>query len=142
MDSGPLHAPTGANGLLVHSSSPSFPSATSSTAANYFVDAVFKSAAAPSVTATTPTNGATRASTNASLTAQFSVPVQSSGLAFTLVNSAGAAISGVVSLDSTGLIATFKPNGGLSRTTFTASVRAKDTFGNQMVLPFTWSFST
>ncbi|MDQ1461748.1 MAG: hypothetical protein QOI08_3232, partial [Actinomycetota bacterium] len=142
MDNGPLHAPTGANGLLVHSSNPSFPSTTSASAANYFVDAVFKGAAAPSVIATTPANGATRASTNANLTAQFSVPVQSSGLTFTLVNSSGATISGVVSLDSTGTIATFNPNSTLSRTSFTASVRAKDTFGNQMVLPFTWSFST
>ena len=75
MDNGPLHAPTGSNGLLVHSSSPSFPSSTSSSAANYFVDAVFTSASAPSVTATTPTNGAT----GVSRTGEPDRPVQRAG---------------------------------------------------------------
>ena len=143
MDNGPLHAPTGSNGLLVHSSSPSFPSTTSSSAANYFVDAVFTTASAPTVTATTPTNGATGASRTANLTAQFNVPVQSSGLTFTLVTSGGSTVSGSVSLDSTGTIATFNPTNTLnSSTTYTASVRAKDSFGNQMVTPFTWTFRT
>jgi methionine-rich copper-binding protein CopC len=143
MDNGPLHAPTGANGLLVHSSSSSFPSATSSSAANYFVDAVFTSASAPSVASTNPTNGATGVSRTGNLTAQFNVPVQSSGLTFTLVTSGGSTVSGSVSLDSTGTIATFNPNNTLSSgTNYTASVRAKDSFGNQMVTPFTWTFRT
>jgi methionine-rich copper-binding protein CopC len=142
MDVGPLHAPTGSNGLLVHSSSPSFPSTTSSSAANYFVDAVFMSASAPTVTSTTPTNGATGASRTANLTAQFNVPVQSSSLSFTLT-SGGSTVSGALSLDSTGTIATFNPTSTLnSSTTYTASVRAKDSFGNQMVTPFTWTFRT
>jgi methionine-rich copper-binding protein CopC len=143
VNSGPLHAPTASNGVFLYGANSIFPSSPSTTGVNYFVDAVFTTAGSPNVTATTPANGATGVGVSPSVTARFDSPMQSAGLAFTLVTGSGANVPATVSLDPTGTLATLTPSGPLTPgVTYPASVRGKDVFGNQMVLPFGWSFTT
>jgi hypothetical protein len=82
------------------------------------------------------------------ITATFSKamnPATINTATFTLADPSGASVAGTVSLDSTGLIATFTPMNALAvKTTYTATITtgAADTFGNHLEANFSWTFTT
>jgi len=102
--------------------------------------------AAPTVTSTTPAAGGMGIAINSSLTATFSAAMDPATLTtttFTVQDGAAAAVAGTVT--STGATATFIPTNNLAASTsFTATVStgAKDTQGNALAAPFTWTFTT
>jgi hypothetical protein len=141
----PLSAPrtyeSGGNG--VHGAAGRFPSS-SYQAANYYVDVLFDSARTtpPNVTSTSPAPNALYQPVSTHPTATFNKPVNPSTLQFTLADG-GAAVPGSAFYDTTTRVATFTPAAALAAgRTFTATVRAADTNGNQMATPQTWTFTT
>ena len=64
---------------------------------------------------------------------------------FTLAGPGGSSVSGSVSLDSTGMVATFTPTNALTGgATYVATITtgAQDQYGNGLAAPKTWSFTT
>jgi ice-binding like protein/Big-like domain-containing protein len=105
--------------------------------------------ALPTVASVTPPTGSAVVCPNTPVvTATFSKamnPLTINTATFTLADPSGASVAGTVSLDSTGLVATFTPMNALAvRTTFTATITtgAMDTFGNTLAANFTWTFTT
>ena len=103
----------------------------------------------PIVVSVTPTNGATLLCPNvAIITATFSKamnPATINTATFTLADPTGASVAGTVSLDSTGLIATFTPTNALAvTTTYTATITtgATDTFGIHLATNSVSTFTT
>lgn len=114
---------------------------------NYWVDAIFDASSAPSnpptVTSTTPADGATGVSITAPLSAVFSQGIDTSTLQFTVKDSAGNSAPGTVTYTAATNTATFTPTGQLGLSTaYTATVQASDLWGNAMTAPKTWSFTT
>jgi hypothetical protein len=143
LDNAPLHAPPASNGVFLYGANPAFPSSVSTTGVNYFVDAVFTTAGSPNVTATSPANSAAGVAVSQPVTARFDVPIQSAGLTFTLVDGSGANVAATVALDAGAMLATLAPSVPLTPgVRYSATIRGKDTFGNQMIIPFGWSFMT
>lgn len=150
VDNAPLHAladgTDGGNGVYRYGSGGGFPSSTYQ-ASNYWVDVVFTSAGpdttAPTVTNTSPTAGATSASTTAPVTATFSEPVQPATVVMQLTGPGGTAVAGSTSYDSPSRTAIFTPAAALTAATaYTARVSgAADTAGNVMTA-YPWSFTT
>jgi WD40 repeat protein len=108
---------------------------------------------APTVSSTTPTNGATNISTGTTLTATFSeamAPATISTSTFELRNPANALVTATVSYDAASKTATLTPSSALAAsTTYTATVkggttdpRVKDLAGNALAANFSWSFTT
>ena len=101
----------------------------------------------PTVSSTSPANGATGVAVNTTITATFSEAMDASTITtstFT-VSTGGGNISGTVSYNSTTKTATFTPSGNLSfPTTYTATITTgiKDTAGTAMVSNYSWSFTT
>ncbi len=98
------------------------------------------------VLSTVPTNGATGVTPDIKPSATFSEAVTSASISgkFTLSSSAGD-VSGSVSLDSTGTIATFTPSTTLQTdTTYTATIASgvQATNGDTLSSDTTWSFTT
>ncbi len=96
----------------------------------------------PSVSATTPTNGASHAVPNAALSATFREPVDQSTITFTL--SAGG-VPVPTTMSYAGTTAIFTPADVLAyNTKYTAAVSAgvKDLAGNLMPSDYTWTFTT
>ena len=104
---------------------------------------------APTVASVTPPNGSTVVCPNvAVISATFSKtmnPATINTTTFTVSGPSGS-VTGTVSLDSTGLIATFTPPAAslTPSTKFTATITTgvADTFGNHLAANFTWSFTT
>jgi ice-binding like protein/Big-like domain-containing protein len=103
----------------------------------------------PGVASVTPPTGSAVVCPNTPVvTATFSKamnPLTINMSTFTLADPTGASVPGTVSLDSTGLVATFTPMNALAvKTTFTATITtgATDTFGNTLAANFTWTFTT
>ncbi|MGZ4610678.1 MAG: N,N-dimethylformamidase beta subunit family domain-containing protein, partial [Actinomycetes bacterium] len=69
---------------------------------------------APTVTARTPTAGATNVATSASVTATFSEAVQASTITMTLTGPNNTAVAGTQTYDATTLQSTLKPNSALA----------------------------
>ena len=136
----------GANGVYRYGSS-GFPDSTFQSA-NYWVDVVFNQTAAdtqpPSLTARSPASGATGVATASNISATFNEAVQASSINFTLTGPGGTAVPAAVSYDGPSQTATLDPNADLAaNTSYTATVSgAKDTAGNQMTTPTTWTFTT
>ncbi len=135
----------GGNGVYHYGSASAFPSSQSS-GSNYWVDVVLDTSAAsttpPTVTSTSPTSGASGVSITAPVSAVFSSAVDSDGLTFTLKDPNGETVPGTWTLPSSNK-ATFTPSTELAlHTTYTASVKASDLWGNTMADPVTWSFTT
>jgi N,N-dimethylformamidase beta subunit-like, C-terminal/Domain of unknown function (DUF4082)/Bacterial Ig-like domain/Bacterial Ig domain len=160
VDASPLHLPkdgaSGANGVYAYvGATGGFPTQPYSSS-NYWVDVVFSPSGGgggggstdttpPTVTATSPAAGASGVPTTTTVTATFSEPVQSSTISMTLKNSAGTAVSGTTSYDSTAQKATFTPSAALANgTQYTATVSgAKDLAPNpNQMTATTWSFTT
>jgi hypothetical protein len=143
----PLHAPNGSNGVFAYASSSVFPNQTFN-ATNYWVDVVYNSnfvdTVAPGVTSVSPAPNATNAPFSSPAVASFNKPVVPSSINFTLQDSGGTAAAGTVAWNSTTNAATFTANAPLAQgTKFTATVSgAKDSSGNVMASPFSWSFTT
>jgi methionine-rich copper-binding protein CopC len=105
----------------------------------------------PTVTSTSPTNGATGVARNTSITATFSEAMDPATLTtstFVLRNPSNAVVSATVTLGSNQLVATLNPSSSLaSGTTYTATVVSgsagvKDVSGNPMVANKVWIFTT
>ena len=98
----------------------------------------------PAVSAHTPASGATGVAVSAAPSATFNEAVQSGTIKFTLATTAGSAVAGTASYNATTYSETFTPTSPLLYgTTYTASVSgAKDTNGDAMAGPVTWSFTT
>jgi hypothetical protein len=154
VDNAPLHALAngvdGSNAVFSYGSTSSFPSS-SYKSTNYWVDVVYVpqgSMFAPTVTATSPSNGDGGVATNISVTAKFSEPMDAttiSSSSFQLVDANSNAVAGTVSYNSATTTLLFQPSAALSNArTYTATVRGtvKDAFGNAMGADFNWSFAT
>jgi len=103
----------------------------------------------PTVTAVTPPDGSLGACLNTALiTATFSKPMNPATITtstFTLAGPTGASVAGSVSLNSTGLVATFTPTNALLATSAympTITTGVADTFGNHLAAKKTWTFTT
>ncbi|WP_063770895.1 DUF4082 domain-containing protein [Streptacidiphilus neutrinimicus] len=146
----PLTAPqsggaSGGNGVYHYGSTSAFPS-TASNGSNYWVDVVLDTSTAsttpPSVTAQSPTSGATGVSITSPVSATFSESVDQSTLTFTVKDPKGSAVPGTAAVTS-GNVATFTPSSQLAlNTVYTASVQVSDLWGNAMTAPVTWTFTT
>jgi len=105
---------------------------------------------APTVTSVTPPDGSTGACLTTPVTATFSkamnpATINSPATTFTLAGPGGSSVSGSVSLDSTGMVATFTPTNALTGGAAyiaTITTAAADTFGNHLAAPKTWTFTT
>ena len=97
---------------------------------------------APAVVSTVPVQLGTQASLSGPITVTFSEPMAMSSMtaaAFTF----NPAVAGTLSY--TGNTATFTPTTALSPNTvytFTVSTAVEDRAGNNLVAPYTWSFTT
>jgi hypothetical protein len=99
--------------------------------------------AAPTVTATTPVNGAIAVALNSTLTATFSEAVGSGSIAFTLTPLGGSAVTGTTSYKSGTHVATFTPTANLvNNTLYTATVTANAPDGTPMGGPYSWTFTS
>jgi methionine-rich copper-binding protein CopC len=103
----------------------------------------------PTVTATTPANGAVGVSPSTTVTVTFSEPADASTItasSFTLrETSSGTPVTGTVTYDAATRVATFMPSSPLAqRTGYTATVAGsvRDAAGNQMGADFQFSFTT
>ena len=98
----------------------------------------------PAVSSHTPASGATGVAVSALPSATFNEAVQSGTVSFTLATSAGTTVAGTASYNSATNTETFTPTSPLVYgTTYTATVSgAKDTAGDAMSGPVTWSFTT
>jgi len=137
---------SGVNGVYRYGGQTAFPNVGFNNT-NYYVDAVFLSNATsttpPSVTSTQPASGAASVPVNSPINATLSEGINPSTLTFTLKDPNGMAQSGSASYDPVGHVVTFTPNGQLAlNTTYTASVKATDLWGNVMPAPYTWTFTT
>lgn len=103
---------------------------------------------APTVTSTTPANGATLVSQNASINSTFSKamdPATLSSATFTVIGPGAISIAGKITYDMTSQIATFTPASALAASSlFTATITtgAKDLEGNPLAANHSWSFTT
>ena len=159
-DSPPLHAlSNGAgngNGVYRYGSGGGFPTS-SFGSSNYWVDVVFQPSATdstpPTITATSPANGATGVSTGTSATVTFNEAMDAATIGsatFELRNSSNVLVPAGVTYSTATRIATLAPTAALaSGMTYTATVRGgatdprvKDAAGNALAANFTWSFST
>jgi hypothetical protein len=102
---------------------------------------------APSVTSTSPANGATNVGTGQPVSAVFSSsldPTTVTGSSFTL-SSSGGAVAGTVSYDDASKTAKLTPAAALAaNTTYTATITTavKNTQGKPMAANKTWTFTT
>ncbi|NMC71785.1 MAG: Ig-like domain-containing protein [Myxococcales bacterium] len=101
----------------------------------------------PTVVASTPAAGAVDVDRTTAITVTFSEPVDPATVtaaAFTL-EAEGAPVSGAVTLDAAGLVATFAPAAPLAwSTTYTATVHptVRDLAGNALDAAYSWFFVT
>ncbi|MCB2177415.1 MAG: DUF4082 domain-containing protein, partial [Actinomycetales bacterium] len=133
---GPLTAPAAGNGRYVYGGG--FPTS-SWRSTNYFVDVVYEhgSLPAPSVTSTSPANGATGVATSATVTAMLSGGA--SGTPELALASPAGAVSGTSSFSTATNTLTFTPSAALpAGTTLTATASLAGT----PLTGGTWSFTT
>ncbi|HEX8520660.1 MAG TPA: Ig-like domain-containing protein [Tepidisphaeraceae bacterium] len=98
---------------------------------------------APTVTATTPLNGASNVSVGSVITATFSEAVQVNTIVFTLKDSQNNTVAGSGVYDAATRTYTFTPANPLGEIeTYTASIGAQDLAGNAMAAAQAWSFAT
>ncbi len=98
----------------------------------------------PTVTAETPTSGATGVAVSSTATATFSEAVQASTINFTLTPKGGSPVAASVAYNSSSYTATLTPSSALAySTTYTATVSGVlNNSGVAMTSPFSWSFTT
>jgi serine protease AprX len=114
----------------------------------YFIDisaGLGTDATPPTVTAVTPSEGATGVATNTNVTVTFSEPMDQASVqsAFSLVKAGGASVAGTFSWS--GSTVTFDPTANLdaaSQYNATVTTAAKDVAGNALAAAKSWSFTT
>ncbi len=112
------------------------------------IEVIPSAAGPPTVTQTTPANGATNVAVTSTATASFSRAMDSTSLTsstFTLKNSLGTAVPATVSYNTGTTTATLTPSSALtSSTTYTATITtgAKAVDGKPLSAPMSWSFTT
>ena len=144
----------GGNGVYNYGPSRSFPTSTFG-ATNYWVDVVFQTNAAdttaPTVSDTSPADGATGVAQGTNVTATFSEPMDAATITGDTVElraSGGATVAANVSYDTGTRRAVLNPTSDLAdSTSYTATVRGgpngvKDRAGNALANDRTWSFTT
>ncbi|GAA1968298.1 hypothetical protein GCM10009798_30910 [Nocardioides panacihumi] len=136
----------GGNGVYRYGSTAgSFPTGTFNSE-NYWVDVVYDNGpdtTKPTLSATTPANGATGVATSVAPTATFSEPVTAASVSFVLRDGGGAQVGATTAYSAASQTATLTPAAALTPgTTYTATVSgAADAAGNVMN-PASWSFTT
>ncbi|MCM5570437.1 Ig-like domain-containing protein [Burkholderiaceae bacterium FT117] len=101
---------------------------------------------APTITSTTPANGATGVAVNGSLLVVFSEPMNPATMTpsnILLQDESGGAVAGTVSYADR--VATYTPGSLLEtskRHTVTVTTGVRDESGNSLAAPYTWSFTT
>ena len=98
---------------------------------------------APTVSSTSPSNGATGVAINSTITATFSEAMQASTITTDTFTVGG--VAGTVTYDSGSKTATFTPSSNLSYSTiYTAIITTgvKNLAGNAMAANYTWTFTT
>lgn len=120
---------------------------TSTSKTNYYVDPIYAPSAnaAPVVVSSTPGTGATGVDVSSTVSVTFDQQVQAGSAAITMVKkSDGSTITGTVSNESQGSVATFSPSSDLSPgTAYTVSVSgAKSLTGTTMSGTTTVTFTT
>jgi hypothetical protein len=101
----------------------------------------------PTVSSTSPDNNATGVAVNTAVTATFNEPIAPATLtaASFLLRAGVDNVTGTVSLNAAGTIATFTPSGPLAdNTTYTATLTTAitDVAGNALAADHVWSFTT
>jgi hypothetical protein len=102
----------------------------------------------PTVIATVPANGATGVPTNQVLTATFSKAMNAATInatTFLLRGSSGTAVTGTVTYNATGSVASFRPSVALTDGTVymaTITTGATDSTGDPLAATYSWSFTT
>ena len=102
----------------------------------------------PSVTSTSPANGATGVSQGPNVTATFSEDMDPSTIttsSFFLRDSSNAIVAATVSYNASSRVANLKPNAALTASiTYTATIttEVKDLSGNALTANHSWSFTT
>lgn len=112
-------------------------------ASNYVWSFMTGSSSTPTVSSTTPVDGATGVTTNHTVTATFSNVMDPTTITTTTFSVAG--VTGTIAMDATNKIATFTPIALLTTNTkFTATISTgvKDSSGNALQSASTWSFTT
>ncbi len=113
-----------------------------------FTTGAIPDSTAPTVSSTTPTDGATGVSLSAAANATFSEamdPATITTATFAVTGPDTTPVTGKVSYDVSSQIATFTPASALAAsTTFTATITTggKDLAGNALTSDFVWSFTT
>src|SRR5262245_2689323 len=151
VDRGVLHAladgANGGNGLYLYGTGGGFPG-NSYSSSNYYVDVVFSQPAndttAPSITASSPANGATGVLSSAGIAVTFNEAVVPSTVAFDVRDTGNNLVSGNLNYDGTTRTATFIPSTPLlAFMTYTVKVTgAKDLSGNTMAGTYQFTFTT
>jgi hypothetical protein len=158
VDNGPVHllsdGVSGGNGVFVYSPTSAFPNA-SFQATNYWVDVVFTTPdiTPPTITSTSPTNGATGVGAGTAVTATFSEAMEPGTITtgtIELRNPSNALVPAAVTYDVPTRTATLTPSSPLAGSTaYTPTVkggstdpRVKDSAGNALAASFDWSFTT
>jgi hypothetical protein len=157
VDNPPLHALSdnagGGNGVYAIGASTTFPNQSWS-ASNYWVDVVFtppSDTTPPTVSAVTPTSGATGVATTATVTARFNESMKSTSFTsttFVLKTPSNMTVAATLSYDNTTFTETLTPNAALANgTTYTATISGgaggvTDASGNALAANYSWSFTT
>ncbi len=160
VDKPPLHllknGTAGGNGTYAYASAPTFPGSTYNST-NYWVEPLFVTnfvdTTAPTVTATTPTSGATGVSASSVITATFSEALDASTVSSSTVvvkTAANVAVAGTVSYGASSNTITFTPSSALPVSTQfivtllggTTDPRLKDVAGNALAANVSWTFTT
>jgi hypothetical protein len=103
---------------------------------------------APTVTSTSPNNGATGVVLNTTVSATFSKAIDPSTLnnsSFVLRDGANTVVPGTITYNAGPHTAVLTPNGSLAASTLytaTLTTAVKDISGNSLAANFTWSFTT
>ena len=133
----------GPNGVF-HYGPSAFPSDTYQSS-NYWVDAVFTTTDTlpPTVTASSPPNGASSVSTATTVTATFSEPVTPTSVSVVVKGPSGATVAGTTTYASSTRTSTFTPSSPLSAgTAYTVTVSGETDLAGNIAAPTTWSFTT
>lgn len=134
----------GADMAGVYGNSGQFPELTSQDA-NYYVDPLFTTTDESPLIATNQWPAADSASvaTSTTISAKLSKPVDAASVKATVKDANGATVAGATSYDSSTRTVTFTPSAALAGfVTYTVTLAATDSQGDQLTTGKTWSFTT
>ena len=160
VDNGVVHllrdGVNGGNGIYAYGASSTFPNSTFQ-ASNYWVDVVFTlsgpDTTPPTLTTTSPANGANGVNSGTTVTAVFSEAMDAATIntnTFELRNATNVVVPATVTYNAATLTATLTPTSALTASaSYTANVkgggtdpRVKDLAGNALAANVNWSFTT